>query len=201
MIKLRPNPRYAGLRDLLTAKAELFQPWSGTLFRFQTVKFPTPEDMLSGAGAKQRGGRWNPPGVAAVYGSITDTTALEESKANDRYAGIVTRSPRLLVAVEARLDRVLDLSAAWVRRKLGLTLTELGAEDWRKLMDARWESLTQALGRAAFAAGVSGILAQSAACKGGVNVAVFPGNLGRSESLSVVEGSKLRRLAPKSEKD
>lgn len=196
MIKLRANPRFAEFRDLLAAKPELLQPWSGTLFRFQTVAFPTPEDVLSGLGAKQRGGRWNPPGVPALYGSTTDATALEESKANDRYAGMVNRSPRLVVAVEARLARVLDFTSALVRRELGVTLTELTAEDWRKLMESGRESFTQALGRAVFQAGASGILARSAAAAG-VNAVVFPGNLGKGENLAVVEGEKLRRLAPK----
>ncbi len=196
MIKLRANPRFAEFRGLLAAKPELLQPWSGTLFRFQTVDFPAPEDVLSGAGAKHRGGRWNPPGVATLYGSTTDATALEESKANDRYAGIVNRSPRLLVAVEARLTRVLDVTSAPVRRALGVTLTELTAEDWRKLVESGRENFTQALGRAAFQAGASGILARSAAVAG-VNVVVFPGNLGKGESLAVVEGEKLHRFAPK----
>jgi RES domain-containing protein len=85
------------------------QPWAGTLFRFQTVDFPTPEDVVSDLGAGRRGGRWNPPGIPAVYGSTTEEIALEECKANDRYAGIVNRSPRLRVAVEVRLGRILNL--------------------------------------------------------------------------------------------
>jgi len=197
MIKTRPNPRFGELRELLASKPELLRPWSGTLFRFQTAEFPTPEDVLSGVGARQRGGRWNPPGVSALYGSTTDATALEESKANDRYYGIVNRSPRLVVAVEATLHRVLDLTSAAVRRQLGVTATELMAEDWRKLLEAGRESFTQALGRAAFQAEASGILARSAARASGVNVVVFPGNLRAAESLAVLEGKKLRRLAPK----
>ena len=195
MTKLHPNPRFREFRDLLAANPDLFLPWSGSLFRFQAVEFPAPEDVVSGAGAKRRGGRWNPHGVATIYGSTTDTTALEESKANDRYAGIVTRCPRLLVAVEARLERILDLGAAPVRRRLGLTLVELQAQDWRKLTDSGKESLTQALGRAVHATGGSGLLARSAACECGVNVVVFPGNLQPGESLKVVEEGKLRLLA------
>ncbi len=197
MIKTRSNPRFAELRALFASKPELLQPWSGTLFRFQTVEFPTPEEVLSGLGAKQRGGRWNPPGVTALYGSVTDATALEESKTNDRYFGIVNRSPRLVVAVEATLQQVLDLTSATVRRQLGVTVAELMAEDWRKLLEAGRESFTQALGRAAFQAGASGILARSAVSPAGVNVVVFSSNLGKGEGLAVVEGEKLRRLAPK----
>lgn len=108
---------------------EWLTPWSGTFFRFQTIDFPSATDVLSGEGARMRGGRWNQPGLAAVYGSTTDTTALEECKANDRYYGVETKSPRLLVAIDAQLIRVLDLSSASIRRTLGVTLKELATED------------------------------------------------------------------------
>jgi RES domain-containing protein len=42
----------------------------------------------------------------------------------------------LLVAIEAQLTRVLDLTSPATRRALGVTPTELGAEDWRKLQAA-----------------------------------------------------------------
>src|SRR5690349_543978 len=112
---LHRHPRFAELRDLFHAHPEWFRPWTGTLFRFQTIDFPRPKDVLHGAGARWRGGRWNPPGLAAVYGSTSDSTALEECKANDRYYGVVTKSPRLLVAIEARLTRVLDLTSPATR--------------------------------------------------------------------------------------
>lgn len=187
------HPRFAELRDELQAHPEWFVPWQGTLFRFQTVDFPAPGDVLSGAGARGRGGRWNPPGLATVYGSTTDTTALEECKAHDRYYGVETKSPRLLVAIEAQLTRTLDLTDATTRRALGVTLEELAAEDWRKLMAAGKESFTQAIGRAVATAGGSGLLSRSAAVKGGVNVAVFPGVVG--DDLKVVEGKKLEKLS------
>lgn len=55
-----------------------FKPWT----------FPRPNQMMSGEGARWRGGRWNPPGIAVLYGSTTDTTALEECKTHDRYYGV-----------------------------------------------------------------------------------------------------------------
>jgi RES domain-containing protein len=164
------------------------------VFRFQTVDFPAPRDVLSGQGARQRGGRWNPPGLATLYGSTTDTAALEESKANDRYYGVQTKGPRLLVAVEVRLARILGLTAPAVRRGLGVTLEELRAEDWRKLLEAGQESFTQALGRAVAASGGSGLLARSAAVPRGVTVAVYPGTC-PGDQLAVVEGEKLERLS------
>lgn len=187
------HPRFAELRDEFRDHPEWFKPWSGLLFRFQTVDHPLAKDILSGKGAAWRGGRWNPPGQATIYGSTTDTTALEECKANDRYYGIVTKGPRLLVAIEANLSRVLDLTDADIRRALDLSLTELAAEDWRKLLAAAKESLTQVIGRAVAETGGSGLLARSSAVQRGVNVAIFPG-AGPGDHLEVVEGAKLDKL-------
>jgi RES domain-containing protein len=194
--RIQSNPRFAELRGTLNAHPDWLKPWSGIFFRFQTVDFPAAKDVLSGQGARQRGGRWNQPGISTLYGSTTDNAALEESKANDRYYGMVTTSPRLLVAVDAQLVGVLDLTSAAIRRTLGITLKELAAEDWRKLLQSGQESTSQALGRAAAATGASGLLARSASVHLGVNVVVFPG-AHKNDRLAVVEGDKLTRLGVK----
>ena len=191
VVGLQAHPRFAEWRELLRCHPECFAPWTGTFFRFQTVEFPTPAEVLSGQGAARRGGRWNPPGLPALYGSTKDSVALEECKATDRYYGVVTKTPRLLVAVEAQLPRMVDLTAAAIRRNWGVTLNELGAEDWRKRLHAGQESLTQAIGRAVAACGGSGLLVRSAAVPHGVNVVVFPANGGQ---LRVVGGEKLAKL-------
>jgi len=191
--RLQPNPRFAEFQEIMASHPEWLTPWSGTFFRFQTIEFPSAKDVLSGEGAWVRGGRWNQPGLAAVYGSTTDTTALEECKANDRYYGVETKSPRLLVAIDAQLIRVLDLSSASIRRTLGVTLKELATEDWRKLMQVGQESSSQALGRAAAAVGASGLLVRSAATAQGINVVAFP-HTHRDDRMKVVEGEKLARL-------
>ena len=191
--RIQQNPRFAEFQEILAAHPEWLKPWSGTLFRFQTIDFPAPKDVLSGEGARARGGRWNQPGLATVYGSTTDITALEECKANDRYYGVETKSPRLLVAIEAQLVGVLDLTSSGIRRTLGVTLKELAAEDWRKLLQAGQESTSQALGRAAAVGGASGLLVRSAAVPLGINVVVFP-HAHRNDRLKVVEGDKLARL-------
>ena len=190
---LHRHPRFTELRDFFRAHPEWFAAWSGTLFRFQSVNFPTPRDVLSGEGARGRGGRWNPPGLAALYGSTTDQAALEECKANDRYYGVLTKSPRLLVAIEAQLTRVLDLTSPATRRAMGMALIELRAEDWRKLSAAGKESFTQAIGRAVAMAGGSGLLANSTAVPKGINVVIFPGTQA-ADRLEVVEGARLEKL-------
>jgi RES domain-containing protein len=191
--RIQPNPRFAELREIIVDHPEWLKPWAGMFFRFQTIDFPIPKDVLSGEGSYKRGGRWNRPGIAAVYGSANDVTALEESKANDRYYGLVTKTPRLVVAIEAQLVGVLDLTTVGIRRSLGVTLNELAGEDWRKLLEAGQESLSQALGRAAAAVGASCLLAKSAVVRQGVNVVVFP-KAHRGDRMEVVEGDKLVRL-------
>ena len=190
---LSPNPRYREFHDTLAVHPEWLAPWRGCFFRFQTIQFPTAKDILSGAGARQRGGRWNPPGIAAIYGSTTDTAALEEAKANDRYYGLETKTPRIVVAINAQVRRMLDLTAPTTRRRLGITLAGLAGEDWRKLLQAGQESLSQALGRAAASTGASGLLVRSVAVRRALNVIMFP-PLGSSGHLIIVEGEELARL-------
>jgi RES domain-containing protein len=191
--RIQPNPRFAEFHEILTAHPAWLKPWEGTFFRFQSISYPHPKDALSGYGARDRGGRWNAPGLVAIYGSTTDNTALEECKAHDRYYGVDTRGPRLLVAIEAQLVGMLDLTFPAFRRTLGVTLKELAAEDWRKLLQAGKESTAQALGRAAAAGRASGLLARSAAVPQGINVVIFPG-AHRADRMAVVEGDKLTRL-------
>ncbi len=191
--RIQHHPRFAELSRIFEAQPELFSAWTGTLFRFQTVDFPTPDHVLSGGGAQWRGGRWNLPGLATLYGSTTDTAALEECKANDRYYGVETKGPRLLVAIDACLSRVLNLTSPDIRRALDVTLTDLGAEDWRKLLAAGKESLTQCIGRAVVANGGGGVIARSAVVSRGINGIVYPG-VCEGDQLKVVDGGKLEKL-------
>jgi RES domain-containing protein len=88
---------------------------------------------------------------------------------------------------------MLDLTSPAIRRQLGITLAELAGEDWRKLLQSRQESLSQALGRAVASTGASGLLVRSAAVRQALNVIIFP-PLGSSDHLAIVDGDKLARL-------
>ena len=191
-----PNPRFAEFRALLAANTAWFQRWKGTFYRFQGIDYPAPTQILNGEGARRRGGRWNRPGLSTIYGSLSDVTALEECKANDRYYGVVTKSPRLLVAVDASLTATLDLTSTAVRRALNVTLEELDSEDWRKIQQQGFESVSQALGRAAAACSASGLLVNSAAVPQGVNLVIFPGNRS-ADRLKVVNEERLLTLGIK----
>jgi len=154
--------------------------WSGIVYRSSSVPYSNRDDLLTGAGAKQAGARWNPPGsVATVYASLEMTTAYEEALAHHRYYGLPLHSalPRVMVSFRANLQRVLNLTDAAPRKVLGLSRRRLTSEDWRAFNAAGREALTQALGRLAWEAEWEGLLVPSAADAGGVNLVAFPGNL------------------------
>ena len=103
------------------------------------------------------------------------------------------QTPRLVVAIQAQVGKILDLTSPGIRRHLGITLAELSGEDWRKLLQSGQESLSQTLGRAAASTGASGLLVRSAAVHQARNVILFP-PLSGSDRLSIIEGDALARL-------
>jgi RES domain-containing protein len=136
--------------------------------------------MVTGVGSARAGGRWNPrASFPTVYASLEPETAMSESMATFRYYGLSPHSalPRLFRAIEVKLAVVLDLREVplanplpfWVR--LGLR------EDWRALQDHGRESTSQAIGRAAWLAGLEGLIVPSHACPKGSNAVLFPKNL------------------------
>lgn len=198
-MKSKPNRFFGRLRQDMAENGKLLRPWKGVAYRVTTLDYPDPENILRGEGSYRFGGRWNAIGsLRAVYGSTQDTVAVAESRATADYARVPYPSvtPRLLVAVELSLQKVLDLTSAPARRNLGVTLEELRREDWRKIQEQGDESLTQAIGRAAFANGAEGMLVPSAKVEGGVNVAYFPDNRRIESSVEIMESEKLKVLLP-----
>lgn len=196
---MKANPRFAEFQSAFKIHAkDWLKPWAGDGWRFQDIEFPTSKEILSGEGAQLFGGRLNFKGTfPVVYGSISENTALKESEARANRYGLVVRKPRILVAIELKLQKVLDLREATVRKLLGITLKELQHEDWEKLQDKGTEALSQALGRAAFELGAEAILIPSFAHRGGVNVAWFPRNKVKGSSAAIHEGSKLPKASRK----
>ena len=197
-MKVATHARFQKIREQLReTAAELFQPWNGTAYRVTTIQYSSPKSILLGQGSFLHGGRWNAMGSCrAVYGSTEDTVAVAESRATAEYAHVPLpfRTPRLLVAIELSLQRVLDLTSNKVRQTLDLTLEELRAEDWRKVQEEETESFTQAIGRAIFVNRGEGLLATSARVPSGINVVYFPENQQRGSSVQVLESEKLERI-------
>jgi len=157
-----------------------WRPWSGIAFRSTAFRYQRAEEILSGEGSRRFGGRWNPRGeFAAVYASLDLETAMAEALAHFRYYHLPDRglTPRVFWTVEARLRLVLDLRSQQLRRHLPASLAALRTEDWRRRAASPEGSITQALGRATFQAGIEGLLVPSTARPGGINLVVFPANL------------------------
>jgi RES domain-containing protein len=193
--RVKANRVFADFARRLKESQDIFQPWKGTIYRVSTLKYGGARSFLFGEGSYRYGGRWNSPGsFRAVYGSVDVVTALKESEANAAYANLPYpfRETRLIVALEVSLARVLDLSSPDTLSLLGVSKEELQKEDWRKVQEQGFESLTQALGRAAFNAKGEGLRTLSARVPKAVNVAYFPQNRLRGSTFRLWERQELR---------
>jgi RES domain-containing protein len=138
--------------------------------------------------------RWNPPGsFPIIYASLDPSTALDEVLAHFRHFRIPIESamPRVTVSVRVRLQKVLDLTDGAIRSAIRVSERRMIGEPWREKQQAGEEALTQALGRLAHELDWEGLLAPSAASRGGVNLIVFPGNLRKTSGLEIVNVDQL----------
>jgi RES domain-containing protein len=169
--------------------------WSGALFRSASPRYANKGDLLTGAGSKTAGARWNPPkSFRTAYTSLDPHTAVDEALAHFVHYGlsVAKAMPRVIVALEARLRRVLDLTDGAVRHRLGVSEQRLLDEPWRDEQKIGREALTQAIGRLAFDADWEGLQVPSAARKGGVNLIIFPANLDAPGSwLTIINKAEL----------
>jgi RES domain-containing protein len=90
-------------------------------FRSAGVKYANEKDFTSGGGASYYGGRWNPPGVAAIYASLDPATAVKESYQEFIKYGFKPGNmrPRVFAGLKLNVNRVSDLTDAKIRKKLG----------------------------------------------------------------------------------
>src|SRR5436309_13486046 len=79
----------------------LATPWAGELYRSASPRYANKDDIITGAGSKAAGARWNPPGsFSTVYASLDVETALAEALAHFRHYGlrVLKAMPRVLVS-------------------------------------------------------------------------------------------------------
>jgi RES domain-containing protein len=166
---------------------------NASAFRSAGVKYANEGDLISGNGASYNGGRWNPPGVRAIYASLDPVTAVKESYQEFLKYGFKASNirPRVMAGIRLNVKRLLDVTDARIRRRLGFTLAELTGEDWHSIQSAGDESWTQAIGRGARLAGFEGLLAPSARERNGKNVVVFPENLARTSTVDLMARDEL----------
>jgi RES domain-containing protein len=168
-------------------------PWAGTVYRNCIPQYATNKDLLAGAGSSLNGGRWNPAGIRAVYASLTPETSMAEALSHFRYYGInvADAMPRVFVAIQVKLTKLLDLTAPDVRRSLKLPINLALHEDWRKVQCSGAECLSQMIGRAAAAVGLEGLIVPSDADPSGKNLVCFPDNLAAKSKLVVHRADEL----------
>ncbi len=134
----------------------------------------------SGAGAAVKGGRFNRPGLEALYLSLTAATALEEYRQHARLLPPGT----LATGLVSRL-RVGDFSAGYAAG----TWHPLWADyacNWRQLAFVQGvEPASWVLGDLAIDAGAAGILFPSTVCPGSTNLVLFHSSALSPEVLRV----------------
>lgn len=176
--------------ERLAGATGVAKPWASIVYRSATPQYARGPDLLSGAGSRTHGGRFNPPrSFAAIYASLDPETAMAETLAHFRYYRIPEHAamPRVFAALDVGLRRVLDLCDAKVLKELELAPEALVRDDWRKLQDAGKESVGQALGAAVFELEKwEGLIVPSAAREGGRNAVIFPERLGSKSWVRVL---------------
>ncbi|WLD14127.1 RES family NAD+ phosphorylase [Planctellipticum variicoloris] len=187
------DPTFDQLKTRLKRLLPTTEAYTGRVYRSSTPRYAKESDLLNGAGGRRTGGRWNPVGIAVVYASLTPETAMAETLAHYRYyaIGLEDAMPRTFVAIDARLQAVLDLRLGTVRQRLQVSLDRILKVDWRKEVQAGREPITQVLGRAASDVGLEGLIVPSAASPDGQNLLVFPKNLQTGSELRVLSPERL----------
>jgi RES domain-containing protein len=163
-----------------------FGSWSGVIFRSVSPRYARAADIVSGYGSYRAGGRWNAPGIYAIYGSIEPGLAADESfNFLLQHFGWQNRDipPRMVVGIRVSLQAVLNLTnPAGVLHQLNVE--ELLNEDWRKMNGEQKESRSQALGRVVADLG-EGILAPSR-IRMGKNLVIYPRSLKPGSGIEVL---------------
>ena len=135
---------------------------------------------LSGAGAASDGGRFNRPGVEALYLSRAPQTALDEYR-----QGASIAPPATLAAYEVTLDQVADLSDGYD--------PAIWSKDWAE-WDCNWRKIARidkkippswSLSDRLVTQGYRGLLFPSLQHAGGTNLVIFTANLTAADVVRV----------------
>ena len=169
------------------------KPMASVWYRCVETSFA--HEIISGEGARLHGGRWNPLGsFRAVYLSDSPETALQEYLARARRMKWPDHKslPMVMAGIGVKASRVLDVTNPATAKVLEVFLKAEKAH-WRSIQSRR-EAISQALGRAARAAGIQGLVALSQQVSDGKNIVLFPDQFGRRDRLTapklqVVSGS------------
>lgn len=158
----------------------LDQPLQTTLFRALSPRWAI--SPSSGAGAARQGGRFNRPGVEALYLSFAASTALAEYQQTSAFL-----PPCTLCSYQVQLNRLVDLR----QLAFGPPWDELWQDwrdDWRhSCFDLHIEPPTWVLSDMVRGAEHMGIVFPSMFETGGVNVVVYTDRLDADNWVKVLD--------------
>ena len=161
---------------------------SGVAYRLVPKRYASPKDLLFGLGAARSGGRWNPPGVPAVYLSEDAALAVREVgyalSLGGEFSGF-PKPPMMLFSVRFVLQRLLFVDVALARAAC-TSLQELLRPDFVRVLASGRIPASMRLGEAARAAGFEGLLVPSAQEPDAYNLVVFPDRLRAGSRLEPV---------------
>ena len=175
-MQLKANPQYAQLKAWCLAHRSMSRAVNGKYFRVAGPRHTSAAAIVSGIGGYMANGRWCRRRITRLlYLSEAPETAMAESNEHARHYNLPLweQMPKVTVAIRIEAGAVLDLVDPVLGAALPFELASLMDADWRVDNSRGEESLTQALGRAAFAAGFDGLRVPSKPDPKGVNLVVF----------------------------
>jgi RES domain-containing protein len=133
----------------------------------------------SGAGAAVNGGRFNRPGIEALYLSLEPDTALAEYR-----QGATITPPGTLVAYLVDVGGVIDFAQGYVPAAWPDEWADTGC-DWKYIARIeRREPPTWRIGDALIRDGLKGLLFPSYRRPGGTNLVLFNANLTKNDRVT-----------------
>lgn len=136
---------------------------------------------LSGEGAAARGGRFNPPGIQALYMSQNYVTAIAE------YEQDLGIRPGTLCAYDVEVAGVVNLCDAEIRTRAGVELEELRSP-WKHIaLVLRQRPPTWVLAERLYQRGAAGVRVPSVQDPGGVNLVLWRWNDAPSRRVEILD--------------
>lgn len=153
--------------DFLEARA--VDHWEGVVWR-QVIGSSDP------LRPNQRGARWNPPGLEALYCSLAEDTASAEIDFLISLQPVPIRKSRISIELEVNLTRVIDLRDASGLDAFGIERADFAGET---------HQVTRPIGRAVAWLGCAGLLVPSARHPGS-NLVIFTNEMDPSDGIEVL---------------
>ena len=175
-MRVNANSYYRQLKAWCVAHRATARAVAGEYYRVAGPRYTSAPDIVSGIGGYRANGRWcRRRTTKLLYLSEAPETAMAESNEHARRYNLPLwkQMPKVTVAIRIEADAILDLTDPVAKTAVPFGLRSLMDADWRTDNNRGKESLSQALGRAAFAAGFDGLRVPSKPDPNGINLVVF----------------------------